>query len=117
MYRNRLRDAFLASTVLAGLSVTAAPAFAQDTRIASAAPETKDDTAGIIVTGTMFRRIDKELVSPVTTLTADDLDKRGIQTVQAAIQTISSNNAPALTNGFTANGAFAGGASAVSLRA
>ena len=42
---------------------------------------------------------------------------RGIQTVQGAIQTLAANNGPALTNSFTANGAFAGGASSVSLRA
>ena len=49
-------------------------------------------------------------------LTTEDLDKRGINTVQDAIQQLVSNNGPALTNSFTANGAFAAGASAVSLR-
>jgi iron complex outermembrane receptor protein len=88
------------------------PALAQDT---TAAAPAKEDQA-IIVTGTLFKRKDLETPSPVTRLTTDDLEKRGIQTVQAAIQTISSNNGPALTNGFTANGAFAAGASAVSLR-
>ena len=52
----------------------------------------------------------------MSTITAENLDVRGINTVQAGIQALSSNNGPALTNSFTANGAFASGASSVSLR-
>jgi iron complex outermembrane receptor protein len=70
----------------------------------------------IVVTGSILRRTDTETPSPVTVITAENLDRRGISTVQGALQTLSSNNGPALTNSFTANGAFAGGASAVSLR-
>ncbi len=44
------------------------------------------------------------------------MQKRGITTVQDAIQQLAANNGPALTNSFTANGAFAGGASGASLR-
>ena len=69
----------------------------------------------VVVTGTLFRT-QGATPSPVTTLTAENLDQRGINTVQDAIQQLSSSNGPALTNSFTANGAFAGGASAVSLR-
>lgn len=111
------------ATIAAFVSLTAAPAFAQDAATAATAtPAPQADQAAdtstpdIVVTGTMFRRTDAETPSPVTVLTGDDLEKRGIQTVQGAIQTLSSNNGPALTNSFTANGAFAGGASSVSLR-
>lgn len=90
-----------------------APAFAQD-QAPQAAQEEAADT--IVVTGSLLRRIDKETVSPITTVTANDLAVRGITTVQQGIQSLAANNGPALTNGFTANGAFAGGASAVSLR-
>ncbi len=105
----------------------AAPAFAQDMNTAqqnaedqaaagrqlpSAAPDRADE---IVVTGSMFRT-SSATPSPVTTLTSENLDQRGINTVQDAIQQLSSNNGPALTNSFTANGAFAGGASAISLR-
>jgi iron complex outermembrane receptor protein len=109
------------ATVAAFMSLTAAPAFAQDAA-ATATPAPQADQAAdsaspdIVVTGTLFRRTDTETPSPVTVLTSDDLEKRGIQTVQGAIQTLSANNGPALTNSFTANGAFAGGASSVSLR-
>jgi iron complex outermembrane receptor protein len=97
----------------------AVPVFAQDAPAAAtvqsdqSADTAKDD---IVVTGSLFRRTDTETPSPVTILTTDDLEKRGITTVQGAIQSLNSNNGPALTNSFSANGAFAGGASAVSLR-
>lgn len=70
----------------------------------------------IVVTGSLLRRTDTETPSPVTVITTENLDRRGLSTVQDGLQTLASNNGPALTNSFTANGAFAGGASAVSLR-
>jgi iron complex outermembrane receptor protein len=108
----------LATTIFCGAAIGfAAPAYAQDDATADQSGAQAADTGGdeeIVVTGTLFRT--QITPSPVTTLTADDLDRRGINTVQEAIQTISSNNGAALTNSFTANGAFAAGASAVSLR-
>lgn len=91
---------------------TAAPAAAE----AAPAADTADATKEVVVTGTLFRSSADNIASPVTVLTSDDIAKRGINTVQGAIQTLAANNGPALTNSFTANGAFAGGASAVSLR-
>ncbi|MFX8184128.1 Plug domain-containing protein, partial [Acinetobacter baumannii] len=64
----------------------------------------------------LLRQFGGATASPVTTVTAENLDQRGINTVQEGIQRLSANNGPALTNSFTANGAFAAGASAVSLR-
>ncbi|WP_151956029.1 TonB-dependent receptor domain-containing protein [Sphingomonas sp. EC-HK361] len=108
----------------------ASPAFAQDSVAApqtntpqgttTTSPETpatpQEETANdIVVTGSILRGTDST-ASPVTTLTTANLDQRGISTVQDAIQQLSSNNGPALGNSFTANGAFAGGASSVSLR-
>jgi iron complex outermembrane receptor protein len=83
---------------------------------ATSAAAADDSADTIVVTGSLLRRKNTETVSPVTVLSAVDLEQRGLQTVQAAIQSIASNNGPALTNSFTANGAFAGGASSVSLR-
>lgn len=113
--------------------LAANPAYAQavttapqtGTQVGSEAGQTPDATVGnqpdangqdIVVTGSMLSRTNSATPSPVTVLTADNLDQRGINTVQDAIQQLSSNNGPALTNAFTANGAFAGGASSVSLR-
>lgn len=84
-------------------------------------PQSQNDDANassqdVVVTGSILRRTDTETPSPVTVITTENLDRRGISTVQGALQTLASNNGPALVNSFTANGAFAGGASAVSLR-
>ncbi|HUD95752.1 hypothetical protein [Sphingobium sp.] len=87
--------------------ISQAPAFAQDAT-PQAAAEPAEDT--IVVTGSLLRQIDKQGVSPVTTVTAEDLAVRGITTVQQGVQNLAANNGPALTNGFSANGAFAGGA-------
>ena len=97
----------------AGFAALAAPAFAQDTPAGTVAEEPE---ATIIVTGSIIRRADAETPSPVTTISVESLDQRGISTVQEGIQRLASNNGPALTNSFSANGAFAAGASAVSLR-
>ncbi|WP_375197514.1 TonB-dependent receptor plug domain-containing protein [Sphingobium sp.] len=96
----------------AGLAAFAAPAFAQDAAQGAGA----DEGDVIVVTGSIIRRTDAETPSPVTTVSVESLDRRGISTVQEGLQRIAANNGPALTNSFSANGAFAAGASAVSLR-
>lgn len=70
--------------------------------------------ADIVVTGSLLRNAITP--SPVSTITTENLDQRGISTVQEGVQRLASNNGPALTNSFSANGAFASGASAISLR-
>jgi iron complex outermembrane receptor protein len=96
-----------------GLALMSAPAMADQAEPAAAAPDTKADV--IIVTGSQFKQNAKTAI-PVTTITTADLDKQGVSTIQDSIQRLVGNNGPALTNAFTANGAFAGGASGVSLR-
>jgi iron complex outermembrane receptor protein len=110
-----------------------APAFAQDVPTAAQNAETavnreatqvqtasgdQGDSTGqdVVVTGSLFRQTTAATPSPVTTITTENLDQRGINTIQSAIQNLASNNGPAITNSFTANGAFASGASAASLR-
>ena len=113
----------LFALVLAG-ATAATPAFAQTTPTptpSTTVPATTQDNSAdegtIVVTGSMFQSAAGAATpSPVTVVTAENLDKRGISTVQDAIQQLASNNGPALTNAFSANGAFAAGASAVSLR-
>ena len=97
----------------AGFAALAAPAFAQDTPAGTVAEEPE---ATIVVTGSILRQDVNNTPSPVSVLTSESLEQRGIQTTQEALQRISSNNGAALTNSFSANGAFAAGASAVSLR-
>ncbi|MCX8475248.1 MAG: TonB-dependent receptor [Sphingomonas sp.] len=112
----------LSALVLAG-TLFAAPAFAQETpapTTQSTTTQTTEEPAAeegdIVVTGSLFRTTTNATPSPVTTVNVESLEQRGISTIQDAIQQLASNNGPALTNSFTANGAFAAGASAVSLR-
>ncbi len=105
---------FLATTVLANLALASCPALAQAPR-AKPAPAAAADETEIVVTGSILRS-QKETALPLTTLTSDDLAKRGINTLADAVQSLSNNNAGALPTAFTANGAFAAGASGASLR-
>lgn len=100
-------------SVLAFLGATSAQAQTTETTAQDAAT---DDEPVIVVTGSLLRRVDTETPSPVTVLNTEALDQRGIATIQEGLQRLASNNGPALTNSFSANGAFAAGASAVSLR-
>ena len=117
-FRTSLRGGIAPAAFL--LSMLASPAFAQTTPPAApATPQTGDQAADdqgteVVVTGTLLRG--EKTPTPTTVITSADLDRRGLTTTQDAIQQLSANNGPALTNSFTANGAFAAGASAVSLR-
>lgn len=119
------------STIALAMIAGSAPAFAQSSAATAAAtapaptatttgsvpaPGTTSDDETIIVTGSLLRSTTTATPSPVTVVDTDAIDRRGLSTVQDAIQALASNNGPALTNSFTANGAFAAGASAVSLR-
>ena len=87
----------------------------QDTALSSSKDQAQADGGDVVVTGTLFRGT-AQTPSPVTTLTAANLEQRGINTVTEAIQRLSANGAGTLPNSFSANGAFASGASAPSLR-
>jgi iron complex outermembrane receptor protein len=108
----------LSSATSAFALMTSGTAFAQsapaDAVDCNASPN--DPSCSIVVTGSILRRTDTETPSPVTTVTVETLDQRGISTVQDGLQQLAANNGPALTNSFSANGAFAAGASAISLR-
>jgi iron complex outermembrane receptor protein len=111
----------LATAAPFALILGATPAFAQNAPAAATPPAAtaQDDQAGaadIVVTGTLFRRTDTETPSPVTVLKADDLQKRGINTVAEAVQRLSANGSGAITQGWNNGSNFATGANAVSLR-
>ncbi len=82
---------------------------------ASAAP-TRDSAESVIVTGSILRNPNLSGANPVTHLSALDLQRRGITTVAQALQTVTANGSGNLPPNFTGNGAFASGASGVSLR-
>jgi iron complex outermembrane receptor protein len=107
--RRGLLAAFSAAAVTASLSTTAfaaAPA-------AAAAEELQE----VVVTGSILRRTDTETPAPVTVITAESLQDRGIDTVAEGLQRLTVNGSGTLNSGWNgAGGNFASGASAASLR-
>jgi iron complex outermembrane receptor protein len=85
----------------------------------SAMAATDSDSEGaelqeVVVTGSHLLRTDTETPSPIQVLTAKDLDESGYTTVSQVLQNLTANGQGTLSNAF--NGAFAGGATGVSLR-
>lgn len=70
----------------------------------------------VTVTGSLLHDPNVNSMSPITHISRADMARRGFANVTDALQALSSNGAGSLTNAFSANGAFAGGASAPSLR-
>lgn len=109
-----------AAPLVLGLAFASSAAFAQEASVdCNANPNDAacaEEGGQIVVTGSILRRTDTDTPSPVTTVTTESLEQKGISTIQDGLQSLAANNGPALTNSFSANGAFAAGASAVSLR-
>lgn len=101
------------ATSLMAFALTCGTAYAQD-----AAPQAADDAgeeSTIVVTGSITRNPAAATASPVVSVTAEDLTKRGITTVSDALQTLTANNAGTIPASWSANG-FTTGATAPSLR-
>ncbi len=92
----------------------AAPAFAQTTTPKPAAADDEEGT--IVVTGSILRRTNTETASPVTILTSQELEQRGVNTAAEALQRISANGSGTLSEGWNNGSNFATGANAASLR-
>jgi len=105
-----VRRTLLAAAFAAGGALPVA-AFAQE------APAPKDQAMEeVVVTGSILRRTDAETPSPVTVLSAETLEERGINTVSEAIQRLSANNAGTIQQGWNTGFNFASGANAPALR-
>ncbi len=111
-------------TPVASTPVAAAPTVVP-TRNATALSNAAADATGVpstaqpesvVVTGSLFHDPNLTSISPITHLSRMDMARRGFANVTDALQALSSNGAGNLTNAFSANGAFAGGASSPSLR-
>lgn len=87
------------------------PALAQNTTN----PDDDDYIEEIVTTGSIIKRAETAGASPVTVLTADQLDLRGINTIADAVVQLPSNNAGTLNSSWSSFG-FSTGATAVSLR-
>ncbi|EJU14624.1 TonB-dependent receptor [Sphingomonas sp. LH128] len=100
------------ATCLTAFALLCGTAYAQD-----AAPQAADagEENTIVVTGSITRNPAAATASPVVSVTADDLSKRGITTVSDALQSLTANNAGTIPASWSANG-FTTGATAPSLR-
>jgi iron complex outermembrane receptor protein len=103
--------AFRHFTALTTVTVAAGMVAAQaQEQAAQAAPPLQT----VVITGSYIPRIDKETPSPVTTISAEDIERSGLTTVADVMRTISADNSGTLPTAFA--GAFAAGASGLALR-
>ncbi len=101
-----------------GMALLSSSAFAQAAVDCAANPgdaSCKVDSNTIIVTGSIVRNPAAATASPVTSITADDFNKRGLSSMADALQSLTANNAGTAPPSWSSFG-FATGASAVSLR-
>src|SRR5688572_29483101 len=105
-----VRRALLAAAVAAA-GMPASVAFAQEQQ-----ETTNQPMEEVVVTGSILRRTDAETPSPVTVISAETLEERGINTVAEAVQRLSANNAGTIQQGWNTGFNFAAGANAPALR-
>lgn len=87
-----------------GLAIVSGAAVAQETKTLQR----------VEITGSNIPRADKETPSPVQVITAEELKSSGYTTINEVLQNLTANGQGTLSKGFS--GAFASGASGVSLR-
>jgi iron complex outermembrane receptor protein len=119
------RGSLLASTFIGSAVLLSAPVLAQ-----TVAPNTPTVAAGAAAAGTAAADAGNELItvtgsiirqtaqtaSPVTVLTEESLQQRGINTVAEAVQRLTANGAGTISQGWNTGNNFATGATAASLR-
>ena len=111
MKRNKLALA-LAGLLLAPVASTA---FAQSAQTSDASDQqSAKQLQTITVTGSAVPRIDVETPSPVTVLTAAQIQRSGLTTLSDVVRSISADNSGSIPNAFGAG--FAAGSSGVALR-
>ena len=111
MKRNKLALA-LAGLLLAPVASTA---FAQSAQTSDTADQqSAKQLQTITVTGSAVPRIDVETPSPVTVLTAVQIQRSGLTTLADVVRSISADNSGSIPNAFGAG--FAAGSSGVALR-
>ncbi|MET3106871.1 iron complex outermembrane receptor protein [Oxalobacteraceae bacterium GrIS 2.11] len=98
-----------ASGAAIGIGMLAQPALAQQADTAPAASVQR-----VEITGSSIRRVDAETPSPVQVISSEDLKKSGYTSISQVLTNITANGQGTLSQGFA--GAFAGGASGISLR-
>jgi iron complex outermembrane recepter protein len=80
----------------------------------STAPSTNPELSEIVVTGSRISRTDTETPAPVQVISAEELKESGYTTVSDVLRNLTANGQGTLSSSFP--GAFAGSATAISLR-
>ncbi len=99
-----VRRALLVAAAAAG-ALPATQVFAQD--------QPMDE---VVVTGSILRRTDTETPSPVTVISAEQMEERGLNTIAESVQRLTANNAGTIQQGWNTGFNFASGANAPALR-
>ncbi|RYE67175.1 MAG: hypothetical protein EOO81_10710, partial [Oxalobacteraceae bacterium] len=99
----------IACAIASGALTCAAPAIAQAQQ-----GSTEPAAQRVVVTGSLISRTNTETPTPVQVLTAADIQKSGKTSVAELLTDLAANGAGTLGTGFA--GAFANGASGISLR-
>jgi len=100
-----VRRSLLAAAAIAGGALPPSIVYAAD-----------EPLEEVVVTGSILRRTDTETPSPVTVLSSESLEERGINTISEAVQRLSANNAGTIQQGWNTGFNFASGANAPALR-
>lgn len=103
---------FLLTPLGTTLAQTTPPA--PDTPQNPASEQTAKQLQAITVTGSALPRVDMETPSPVTVITAVQIERSGLKTVSDVIRAVSADNSGSIPNAFTAG--FAAGSAGVALR-
>lgn len=101
-----------------GLAMINTSAYAQDAAVDCAAtPDDAacDDANTIVVTGSILKQADNKAL-PVTILTAETLQERGLNTVAESVQRLAANSGSTIQQGWNTGFNFASGANAPALR-
>jgi len=112
MFKLKSMPFAVSCAIASGALLAGVPAVAQTT-----APEgavSSQSPQRVVVTGSLISRADAETPAPVQVLTAQDIQRSGKTTVAELLNDLAANGAGTLGSGFS--GAFANGASGVSLR-
>lgn len=117
--RGRASSRFAIRTALRVACLAGSGAAAIFASAAGYAAAASDDTGElalqeVVVTGSYIPRTDSETPSPVSIITAADIEHSGLTSVADVVRTLSADNSGTLPTAF--NGAFAAGASGIALR-
>ena len=114
MKKNRLVIGLAGALLLPAVGATHAQSAPAADQAGSTNPTSTKELQTVVVTGSAIPRIDVETPSPVTVISATQIQRSGLTTLADVVRAVSADNSGSIPNAFS-NG-FAAGASGVALR-